>query len=47
VTIAAAGFIMAASMLDQQGDHIQKIREKNAETRSTLRAWRTGLLHGR
>jgi hypothetical protein len=41
--LAFAAFVMAASMLDQHGDHVQKIREQAGEARAHLRAWRTGL----
>lgn len=41
-----AGFILGASLLDQQGDFIQKIRAQTTTARTNLRAWRTGLHFG-
>jgi hypothetical protein len=45
--IPLAAFVMAASLLDQQGDFFQSIRKQTTETRHNLRAWRTGLHFGR
>ncbi|MBU0859126.1 MAG: hypothetical protein KJ667_04240, partial [Alphaproteobacteria bacterium] len=45
--IPLAAFVMAASLLDQQGDFVQSVRKQAGETRHNLRAWRTGLHFGR
>lgn len=44
--IPLAAFVMASSLLDQQGDHVSKVRDQAAQARGALRPWRTGLHFG-
>lgn len=44
--IPLAAFVMASSLLDQQGDHVSKARDQAAQARGALRPWRTGLHFG-
>ena len=44
--IPLAAFVMASSLLDQQGDDVSKVRDQAAQARGALRPWRTGLHFG-